>query len=246
MTGVGTSHMECSVEFDHVCIEYESWRYERMRRVTQRIRALEDLNLSFSQGEIVGIKGPNGSGKSSMLRAMCGVHAPVNRNVLVFGKPPSLFDPKFKRRIAYSSSRRTSLLPDLPLIDSFILRRELFAMPRSDWEGRTHSLVERLSLGSLTNRPPREFSQGQRARAELAIALLHGPSLILLDETTEALDLQYLPGLLALLDELSADGATVCMISHRPDDLECAHRIVTIDRGRVAADERIRRGIAGS
>ena len=240
MTGVGASHMECSVEFDHVCIEYESWRYERMRRVTQRIRAIEDITLSFSPGEIVGIKGPNGSGKSSMLRAMCGVHAPMSGTVLVFGRPPNLFDSEFKRRIAYSSSRRTSLLPDLPLIDSFILHRELFAMPRVDWEGRLHSLVDRLSLGALTNRPPREFSQGQRARAELAVALLHGPSLILLDETTEALDLEYLPGLLALLNKLSADGATVCLISHRPDDLECAHRIMTIDGGRVAADERIR------
>ena len=240
------SHMQHSVEFHHVCIEYESWRYERMRRVTQRIRVLEDINLSLSQSEIVGIRGPNGSGKSSLLRAMCGVHAPVRGKVLVFGKPPNLFDPKFKRRIAYSSSRRTSLLPDLPLADSFILRRELFAMPCSDWERRMHSLVERLSLGALTNRPPREFSQGQRARAELAIALLHGPSLILLDETTEALDLEYLPGLLALLSEVSADGATVCMISHRPDDLECAHRIVTIDGGRVAADERIQRRAAGN
>ena len=232
--------MQHSVEFDHVCIEYESWRYERMRRVTQRIRALEDLNLSFSQGEIVGVKGPNGSGKSSLLRAVCGVHTPVSGKVLVFGRPPNLFDPEFKRRITYSSSRRTSLLPDLPLIDSFILRRELFAMPRAHWEGRMHSLVDRLSLDTLMDRPPREFSQGQRARAELAIALLHGPSLILLDETTEALDLEYLPGLLALLDELSAGGTTVCMISHRPDDLECAHRIVTIDGGRVVGDERVR------
>ncbi|HAI86652.1 MAG TPA: ABC transporter [Firmicutes bacterium] len=238
--------VDARVEFDHVCIEYESWRYERMRRVTQRIRALDNVALSFSPGEIVGVKGPNGSGKSSLLRAMCGMHAPVSGRVLVFGKPPNLFDSRFKRRIAYSSSRRTSLLPDLPLIDSFILRRELFAMSRADWEGRMHSLVDRLSLGALTNRPAREFSQGQRARAELAIALLHGPSLILLDETTEALDLQYLPGLLALLSELSADGATVCMISHRPDDLECAHRVVTIDGGRVAADERIRCTTAGS
>ena len=240
------SHMQHSVEFDHVCIEYESWRYERMRRVTQRIRALDDITLSISPGEIVGVKGPNGSGKSSLLRAVCGVHTPVSGTVLVFGKPPNLFDAKFKRRIAYSSSRRTSLLPDLPLIDSFILRRELFAMPGADWEGRMHSLVDRLSLDALMDRPPREFSQGQRARAELAIALLHGPSLILLDETTEVLDLEYMPRFLALLDELSADGATVCMISHRPDDLECAHRIVTIDRGRVAADERIQRGAAGS
>ena len=228
------------VELDRVCIEYESWRYERMRRVTQRIRALDDITLSISPGEIVGVKGPNGSGKSSLLRAVCGVHTPVSGKVLVFGRPPNLFDPKFKRRITYSSSRRTSLLPDLPLIDSFILRRELFAMPRAHWEGRMHSLVDRLSLGALMNRPPREFSQGQRARAELAIALLHGPSLILLDETTEALDLEYLPGLLALLDELSAGGTTVCMISHRPDDLECAHRIVTIDGGRVVGDERVR------
>ncbi len=157
--------VDARVELDRVCIEYESWRYQRMRRVTQRIRALDDITLSIRPGEIVGVRGPNGSGRSSLLRAICGVHTPVSGAVLVFGKPPNLFDPKFKRRIAYSSSRRTSLLPDLPLVDSFIVRRELFAMPGADWEGRMHSLVDRLSLDALMDRPhgspPRASVPGQ-------------------------------------------------------------------------------------
>lgn len=222
-----------------VCIEYESWRYEGARRITQRIPALNHVTLALRPGEIVGITGPNGSGKSTLLRAMCGVHAPVRGSILTFGRPPSLFDPNFKRRIAYSSSRRTALLPDLPLLDSFVLRRELFAIPRAVWNQSLYYLTDYLGLGSQLNRPPREFSQGQRARAELAATLFHRPELILLDEITSAIDLDYLPNLLSLLTGLSAKGATLCIISHRPHDLEAAHRLVTMDGGRITADEHL-------
>ncbi|NLG79483.1 MAG: ATP-binding cassette domain-containing protein [Firmicutes bacterium] len=226
------------VELDGVSIEYESWHYRGLRRIVERRLALQDITLEFWPGEIVGVVGPNGSGKSTLLRTMCGIHIPVQGEVKVFGSKPNVFDPAFKRTIGYGSSRRTALLSNLPLIDSFTLHRELYSVESAEFSSRLDFLTRHLDLAHLMSRPPREFSQGQRARAELGLLLLHAPRLLFLDELTEALDLEYLPRFLDLLQEMRAHGATVFLISHRKDDLECADRLIRIEAGRVVSDER--------
>ncbi|MDK2930853.1 MAG: viologen exporter family transport system ATP-binding protein [Bacillota bacterium] len=226
------------VELDGVSVEYESWHYRGLRRIVERHLAFQDVSLEFWPGEIVGVVGPNGSGKSTLLRTMCGIHIPVRGEVRVFGSKPDVFDPAFKRRIGYASSRRTALLANLPLIDSFTLHRELYSLDSAICSARLDFLIRSLDLPHLMSRPPREFSQGQRARAELGLLLLHAPKLLFLDELTEALDLEYLPRFLDLLREMRAHGATVFLISHRKDDLECADRLVSVEAGRVVGDER--------
>lgn len=228
-----------AIELDKVVVEYESWTYEARRRKVERRRALDGVSIGFACGEIVGIEGPNGSGKSTLLRTICGIHVPVCGEVLVYGNKPDIFDSGFKRRIGYASSRRTALMLDLPLADSFALHCELYGVDKHEWWERVETLSSRLDLEALVSRPPREYSQGQRARAELGLVLLHKPDLVFLDEATEALDLEYLPRTLALFREMSAEGATIFIISHRRDDLECADRLVTVEAGKVVRDERI-------
>lgn len=245
MPRVDVRHIDAAetlaVKLDQVVVEYESWTYEGRRRKVERRRALDGVSIGFACGEIVGIEGPNGSGKSTLLRTMCGIHVPVCGDVMVYGKKSDIFDSGFKRRIGYSSSRRTALMLDLPLADSFALHCELYGMDKHEWREREETLSSRLDLEPLVSRPPREYSQGQRARAELGLVLLHKPDLVFLDEATEALDLDYLPRTLALLREMSAEGSTIFIISHRRDDLECADRLVTMEAGKVVRDECIRR-----
>ena len=228
-----------AVKMNQVVVEYESWTYGGRRRKVERRRALDGVTIDFACGEIVGIQGPNGSGKSTLLRTICGIHVPVCGDVMVYGKQPDIFDSGFKRRIGYASSRRTALMLDLPLSDSFALHCELYGMEKHEWRERVEALSSRLDLEPLVSRPPREYSQGQRARAELGLVLLHEPDLVFLDETTEALDLEYLPRALALFKEMSAEDSTIFIISHRPDDLECADRLVTVEEGKVVRDERV-------
>ena len=129
-------------------------------------------------------------------------------------------------------------MPNLPLADSFKLHRELYSLTGEADRGLLEKLSRHLDLKQLMCRPPREFSQGQRARAELGLLLYHSPQLVFLDEITAALDLDYLPNFLDLLKETGAHGAAIFLISHRKDDLACADRLLTIEAVRISRDVR--------
>jgi len=140
-------------------------------------------------------------------------------------------------RIGVVFGTRTQLWWDLPLRESFELARHIYRVPPGDHAARLSRLTRELDL-SFLDTPVRQLSLGQRMRAELTIALLHGPEVVFLDEPTIGLDVVSKQAVRAFLTELRDRGdTTVVLTTHDLADIErLCRRLVVIDRGRVVHD----------
>jgi ABC-2 type transport system ATP-binding protein len=144
---------------------------------------------------------------------------------------------RLSRRIGVVFGQRSQLWWDLPLRESFELARHIWRVPPADHAARLARFVRDLDL-SFLDTPVRQLSLGQRMRAELTVALLHGPEVLFLDEPTIGLDVVSKQAVRAFLTELRDRGdTTVVLTTHDLADIErLCRRIVVIDHGRVVHD----------
>jgi ABC-2 type transport system ATP-binding protein len=134
--------------------------------------------------------------------------------------------------------QRSQLWWDLPLQDSFSILAAIHAIPPAQERARTRELVEQLEMGEQLTTPVRQLSLGQRMRAEVAAALLHQPSLLILDEPTIGLDVLSKQRLREfLINERQAHGTTLLLTTHDMGDVErLCDRILLVDHGSLAFD----------
>ncbi|GII93786.1 ABC transporter ATP-binding protein [Sinosporangium siamense] len=209
-----------------------------LRRERHVVHAVRDLTFSVAPGEFVGYLGPNGAGKSTTIKMLTGILTPTTGRVRVAGLDPSRRRTALARRIGVVFGQRTTLWWDLPLRDSFELVRHLYNVDQGDFRRRLAELEELLDLGSFLHIPVRQLSLGQRMRGDLAAALLHAPSVLVLDEPTIGLDVVSKAALRAFLRELNAErGTTVLLTTHDLGDVErLCSRVMVIDHGRLSFD----------
>ncbi|WP_067179581.1 ABC transporter ATP-binding protein [Microtetraspora niveoalba] len=208
----------------------------RVRRTT--VHAVRDLSFHVAAGEFVGCLGPNGAGKSTTIKMLTGVLAPTSGRVTVAGLAPSRRRTAVAREIGVVFGQRTTLWWDLPLRDSLDLVRLLYKVDRVRFRERLGELTERLGLGGFLATPVRQLSLGQRMRGDIAAALLHDPSVLVLDEPTIGLDVVSKAEVRAFLRDLNAErGTTVLLTTHDLGDVErLCRRVLLIDHGRLAFD----------
>jgi ABC-2 type transport system ATP-binding protein len=213
------------------------------------IRALDGVNLSIRRGETVAYAGPNGAGKSTTVKLLSGLLAPDSGRVRVLGFEPVRDRARYVGRIGVVFGQRTELWWDHPVSGSFEWKRVVWDVPRDRYEKTVGVLREVLGIGEFFNTLARELSLGQRMRADLAMALLHEPEILFLDEPTLGLDVLAKRRILTFIKELHrARNVTVMVTSHDMEDLEqLAGRIVMIHQGRIAFDgnfDRLRREVS--
>jgi ABC-2 type transport system ATP-binding protein len=209
-----------------------------VRPVAREVHALRGIDLTVGRGEIVAYAGPNGAGKSTTIKLLCGILGPDAGSVSVFGRDPLAERRHHVADIGVVFGQRTELWHDHPVAATFDWKRVVWDVPDDRYRRMLGSLTDLLDLGELMPALARELSLGQRMRAELALALLHEPKLLLLDEPTIGLDVLGKRRVLAFVKELRAfRDVTVLVTSHDMADLEqLAERIVMVDRGSVAFD----------
>ncbi len=209
----------------------------RLRRRRETVTAVDGIDLRVARGELLGYLGPNGAGKSTTLKMLTGVLMPSGGEVRVCGLVPVAQRRRLAGRIGVVFGSRTQLWWDLPLRESFELARHIWRVPPSDHAARLARLARELDL-SFLDTPVRQLSLGQRMRAELTIALLHGPEVLFLDEPTIGLDVVSKQAVRAFLTELRDRGdTTVVLTTHDLADIErLCRRLVVIDHGRVVHD----------
>jgi ABC-2 type transport system ATP-binding protein len=134
--------------------------------------------------------------------------------------------------------QKNQLWWDLPAIETFELNREIYEIPRKDYESNLEELVNLLEVGRLMQTQVRKLSLGQRMRLELVAALLHKPEVLFLDEPTLGLDLIAQAKMRDFIYEYNKkSGATILLTSHNMDDLvNLAKRVIIIDKGQVLFD----------
>src|SRR5881394_45165 len=207
-------------------------------RAYEDVKAVEDVSFSISAGERVGFLGPNGAGKTTTLKVLSGLLHPTEGKVSVAGFTPRERARGFLEQITLVMGQKQQLLWDLPPSETFLLNRAIYDLPRAQYEQTVAELTELLELGPLLGKPARTLSLGERMKCELAVALLHGPKVLFLDEPTIGLDVSMqatVRGFVRAYNERFA--ATVLLTSHYMEDVAAlCPRVIVIDKGRLIYD----------
>ncbi len=208
------------------------------RRRTRAVEAVAEVSFALRPGEFVGFVGPNGAGKTTTLKMLAGLLHPTAGRAQVLGHVPARRERAFLSRITLVMGQRNQLLWDIPVIDSFERNRVVYRVPAADYRRTLAELTGLLDLEPLLQRPVRNLSLGERMKCEIAVALLHRPRVLFLDEPTIGLDVTMQRRIRAFLAEYNrVHDTTVLLTSHYMADVEAlCSRIVMIDHGRILFD----------
>lgn len=212
------------IQFEDLCVSYGT-------RV-----AVDRVRLNIEAGEFVGILGPNGAGKTSLLGALCGLIAPSSGRVSVQGLDP--------RRNRIAVANRLGFVPqDLAFYGSLTARQNLrfFGRLQGLWGDSlaraTSRVLDLVQLAERADDRTGAYSGGMKRRLNVAIGLLHEPSVLVLDEPTVGVDAHSRSALLDCFEAVGRAGATVLYTTHLMEEAErLCSRVAIIDGGRVIAD----------
>jgi putative ABC transport system ATP-binding protein len=203
--------------------------------------ALRGVDLAIRPGEYVAIMGPSGSGKSTLMNIVGCLDVLTEGTYRLAGEDVGELD---EVELADVRNRRLGfvfqqfhLLPSLSAWRNVELPLVYGRVPVHERRERAVAALERVGLGDKLGNRPGELSGGQQQRVAVARALVGEPSLILADEPTGNLDSRSTEDVLALFDELHAQGRTIVLITHEPEVAEHARRIVTVRDGLLRSDE---------
>ena len=208
------------------------------KRDYQEIKALDDISFSIPEGQIVGYIGPNGAGKSTTIKLMCGILTPDGGVCKIDGKVPYKQRESYVKDIGVVFGNRSSLWWDVPVDDSFELDKAIYKIPDDVYQKQKEMLVELLDIKDIIQKPTRTLSLGQRMRCEIAIAFLHKPKIVFLDEPTIGLDSVSKIAVRKFIKEINKkDGTTIILTTHDTEDIKAmAKRIILVGKGKVLKD----------
>lgn len=214
-----------------------------VRRKTRTVTAVDGVTFSVDRGEVVAFLGPNGAGKTTTLKMLTGLLHPSSGQVQVLGYQPHRRRPEMLRQLALVMGQRTQLIWDLPPLDAFEVARAIYEVEGSTFRTRRQELCEWLEIEECVRRPTRNLSLGERMKCELALALIHGPSVVFLDEPTIGLDTTMQHRVRGFLQSWSQQhGTTMLLTSHDMADVEAlCHRAIVIASGRLSFDGSLKR-----
>ncbi|TQJ08182.1 ATP-binding cassette domain-containing protein [Lapillicoccus jejuensis] len=210
----------------------------RSGRERSQVRAVDGVDLDVAEGEVVGFLGPNGAGKTTTLRMLTTLLRPTEGTATVAGYDVAREPVQVRRHIGYvSQSGSTGSVARAG--DEIVDHGMLYGLSSAQARRRGEELFEQLDLQGLWSRQPKTLSGGQRRRLDIAMGLVHEPSLVFLDEPTTGLDPQARANLWTHIADLRARrGATVFLTTHYLDEADhLSDRVVVIDHGRIVASD---------
>jgi ABC-2 type transport system ATP-binding protein len=197
--------------------------------------ALDGVDLAVARGTILGLLGPNGAGKTSLVSIVAGLRRPDRGRVRV-GGVDVVRSPQRARRLVGLAPQETGVYPGLTVRDNLRFFGGLAGMRRAEARARADEIGGALGLDELFDRRGSQLSGGERRRLHTAIALVHHPALVLLDEPTTGADVRTRAQILALVRNLADAGAAVVYSTHYLHEIEELDADVAfIDHGRIVA-----------
>lgn len=197
------------------------------------ITAVDHLNLNVEEGAFFGLLGPNGAGKTTLIR-MISTLTPMTSGVIeIDGFPMDRNLVEVKERIGVVP-QYCSLEPEMTAWQNLELHGRLYGMPKKERRERIDELLAFTDLTERKNNLSREFSGGMQRKLMIARALMHHPSLLLLDEPTVGLDAPARRKIWDLLKQLNSEGLTILLTTHYIEEAETLCSIIgLIDSGKV-------------
>ena len=202
------------------------------------VPALQNMSFTVPDGQILGYIGPNGAGKSTTIKILSGILRPDSGTCTVDGLTPWEDRKKHVARLGVVFGQRSQLWWDVPVMESFLLLRDIYRVPEGDFRENLERLTGLLDLEDLVRTPARMLSLGQRMRCEIAAALLHGPKVLFLDEPTIGLDaVSKLKVREFILEQNKLCGTTVLLTTHDMQDIDAlCSRVLLIGKGQLLLD----------
>lgn len=210
------------------------------RNLTMRFgdfTAVDRVNFRIQRGEIFGFLGSNGCGKTTTMKMLTGLLPASEGQALLFGKPLDPHDLATRRRVGFMT-QSFSLYGELTVRQNLALHARLYGLPEADIASRVQVMAERFDLADILDALPDVLPLGDRQRLSLAVAMIHGPEMLILDEPTSGVDPVARDAFWRTLIDLSRrDGVTIFISTHFMNEAERCDRISLMHAGRVLASD---------
>lgn len=211
-----------------------------VRNVTRRVdgrRLLDRIRLTVEPGRLLLLCGPNGAGKSTLLKVIAGLLPPTAGEVLFDGRTASQAGPQLRSRLGVLL-HESALYDELTVMENLVFAGRLFGV--RDVTAAAEAMIDRVGLRLVAREPAGRMSRGMRQRLSLARALIHQPSVLLLDEPYGGLDVRWAGELTDLLTELRTAGTSIVLIAHEwRTAWSVADDVAVIVRGRLALSREV-------
>lgn len=199
--------------------------------------AVDHVNFRIRRGEIFGFIGSNGCGKTTTMKVLTGLLAASEGQAWLFGHEVDPHDIATRRRVGYMS-QSFSLYSELSVMQNLVLHARLFNVPEAEVAARVQQMLTRFGLEEEIDALPNKLPLGMRQRLSLAVAMVHGPELLILDEPTSGVDPVARDNFWRLLIELSRrDRVTIFISTHFMNEAERCDRISLMHAGKVLVSD---------
>lgn len=210
-------------------------------RDNQSVKALDEINLTINEGDLIAIVGPSGSGKSTLLYTIGGMLEPTEGEVLFNGI--NIYELSHKDRTNLRKHQigfifqTFNLIPYLNCLENVALPSILAGNKRQSSLEKAEELLKNLSVGHRLMHRPSELSVGERQRVAICRSLINDPEILVADEPTGNLDVQMTQDVIVLLQRLNYQGQTIVVVTHDPDVAEVGSSILTLTDGMITNHE---------
>jgi ribosome-dependent ATPase len=197
--------------------------------------AVDHVSMRIARGEIFGFLGSNGCGKSTTMKMLTGLLPPTSGTAKLFDTPMGSDDMEMRRNVGYMS-QAFSLYNELTVRQNLELHAQLYHLPPGEIDGRIKELLQRYDLKAVADARPESLPLGIKQRLQLAVAVLHRPAMLILDEPTSGVDPVARDAFWQTLIDMSRDeGVTIFISTHFMNEAERCDRISLMHRGKLLA-----------
>jgi ABC-2 type transport system ATP-binding protein len=198
-------------------------------------QAVKGVSFTIGKGEIFGLLGPNGAGKSTTINMMCGYLEPTSGDTLIDGHSITKEPRNVKRHIGVVP-QEIALYKDLTSLENLEFFGEIYGLAKSERRERSAEVLHFVGLYDRRKEAVKTFSGGMQRRINMAVAMMHLPSLLLMDEPTVGVDPQSRENIFDTIEKLRDQGTTILYTTHYMEEAErlCNH-IAIMDEGHVIA-----------
>ena len=203
----------------------------------ETVEALRGVDFTIEGGEFITIMGESGSGKSTLLSVLGGMNHPSEGSVTMAGV--DLYDLPGEKLADFRAEnlgfvfQSFHLIPYLTALENVMLPLAIAPLRRAQKNASAREALERVGLGTKTDRLPNQLSGGEQERVAIARAMVNNPHILLADEPTGNLDSKTSDEVMGLFRDLNDGGQTVVMVTHNPANCQYADRTIRLRDGRV-------------